>query len=93
MLQADVPDDYVIGTGVTRSVAELCAAAFSVVNLDWQSHVKVDKSLFRPAEVDVLVADATKARTQLGWTSTVGFDEMVRMMVEADVARHRAIGI
>jgi GDPmannose 4,6-dehydratase len=93
MLQTDVPDDYVIGTGETRSVADLCAAAFGVVNLDWRAHVKVDQSLMRPAEVDLLVADATKARTKLGWTSTVRFDDMVRMMVEADVARHRAIGI
>jgi GDPmannose 4,6-dehydratase len=92
MLQADKPGDYVIGTGETRSVEELCAAAFGVVNLDWRAHVKVDQALFRPAEVDLLVADATKAKQQLGWTSTVRFEEMVRMMVEADIDRHRATG-
>jgi GDPmannose 4,6-dehydratase len=93
MLQPDAPDDYVIGTGETRSVAQLCEVAFNVVHLDWHDYVKIDQALMRPAEVDLLVADATKAREKLGWTSTIHFDEMVRMMVEADVARHRAIGI
>jgi GDPmannose 4,6-dehydratase len=93
MLQADQPEDYVIGTGETRSVADLCAAAFGVVNLDWREYVKVDQAMFRPAEVDLLVADASKAKAQLGWTSTMRFEEMVRLMVEADLARHRALGV
>jgi GDPmannose 4,6-dehydratase len=92
MLQLDEPDDYVIGTGESRTVAELCDTAFSVVGLDWRNHVKEDPSLLRPAEVDLLVADASKAKTRLGWTPTVGFDEMVRQMVEADLNRHRTIG-
>jgi GDPmannose 4,6-dehydratase len=89
MLQTDTPGDYVVGTGETRSVAELCEAAFRVVNLDWREHVKIDPALRRPAEVDLLVADASKARANLGWTPTVRFDELVRMMVEADLERHR----
>jgi GDPmannose 4,6-dehydratase len=89
MLQQDTPGDYVIGTGETRSVAELCRQAFTAVNLDWRDHVRVDPAFLRPAEVDLLVADPGKAREALGWTPTVPFDAMVRMMVEADVARHR----
>ncbi len=91
MLQRDTPGDYVIGTGETRSVAELCRMAFDVVKLDWREHVKVDRAYLRPAEVDLLVADPRKAREELGWTPTVGFDEMVRLMVEADLTRHRAL--
>ena len=91
MLQQDAPGDYVIGTGETRSVAELCRQAFSAVNLDWREHVKTDPAYLRPAEVDLLVADPAKAREELGWTPTVKFDEMVRMMVEADLTRHRAL--
>jgi GDPmannose 4,6-dehydratase len=90
MLQADTPDDYVVGTGSTRSVAELCKVAFDVIKRDWREHVKTDPAFLRPAEVDVLVADASKAHRQLGWSPTVTFDEMVRMMVEADLERHRA---
>jgi GDPmannose 4,6-dehydratase len=92
MLQQDSPGDFVIGTGESRSVADLCAAAFSVVNLDWRDHVKVDQAQFRPAEVDLLVADASKAKKMLGWSATVRFDELIRMMVEADLDRHRARG-
>jgi GDPmannose 4,6-dehydratase len=90
MLQLDQPTDFVIGTGETRSVAELCRLAFDVVGLDWQSHVKTDPAFLRPAEVDLLVADPSAARSALGWTPTVSFEDMVRMMVEADLARHRA---
>jgi GDPmannose 4,6-dehydratase len=89
MLQLDEPDDYVIGTGETRSVADVCEAAFRVVNLDWREHVKVDDALKRPAEVDLLVADPSKARAKFGWKPTVGFDDMIRMMVESDLQRHR----
>jgi GDPmannose 4,6-dehydratase len=89
MLQAPAPSDYVIGTGQTRSVAELCEIAFSAVGLEWRDYVRTDPAFKRPAEVDVLVADASKARRELGWTPTVSFTEMVRAMVDADVARHR----
>lgn len=92
MLQRDTPDDYVIGTGETRTIAELCESAFSVVNLNWKDHVRIDDSLKRPAEVDLLVADASKAKAKLGWAPTVKFDEMIRRMVEADLGRHRVSG-
>jgi GDPmannose 4,6-dehydratase len=87
MLQQPRPDDYVIGTGETHSVRELCEVAFQHVGLDWRRHVQVDPSLVRPAEVDVLQADAAKARRRLGWRPRVGFAELVRMMVDADLAR------
>ena len=90
MLQQDEPDDYVIGTGHTWSVRELCDAAFGAVGLDYREYVKQDPRFFRPAEVDLLVADPSKARAQLGWAPTVAFDELVRMMVDADLARHAA---
>jgi GDPmannose 4,6-dehydratase len=87
MLQSDTPDDYVIGTGSTFSVQDFCAAAFGAVGLEWRDYVKQDERFFRPAEVDLLVADPTKAKTQLGWTPTVTFEELVRRMVEADMDR------
>jgi GDPmannose 4,6-dehydratase len=90
MLQADTPDDYVIGTGSTFSVREFCEAAFGAVELDWQDFVKQDERFFRPAEVDLLVADPSKAKTQLGWTPSVSFEELVRRMVEADMDRWAA---
>ena len=90
MLQRDTPDDYVIGTGHTRSVKQLCEAAFAAVGLDWREHVVQDPKFFRPAEVDLLVADPTKAKAELGWTPQVSFDQLVAMMVEADLERHRA---
>jgi GDPmannose 4,6-dehydratase len=90
MLQLDQPEDFVVGTGETRSVKELCDVAFKCAGLDWQEYVKVDAAFLRPAEVDVLVADASKARKELGWKPTVTFADMVRMMVEADLERHRA---
>ncbi len=86
MLQQPSPDDYVIGTGEAHSVREFVEAAFGVVALPWEQHVRVDPSLIRPAEVDHLRADAAKARRLLGWEPTVGFPELVRMMVEADLA-------
>ncbi|UCF21397.1 MAG: GDP-mannose 4,6-dehydratase [Gemmatimonadota bacterium] len=85
MLQEEVPSDYVVGTGVQHSVRDLIELAFEHVGLDWREHVVQDERLLRPAEVDTLVADASKARRQLGWEPTVDFDGLVRMMVDADV--------
>ncbi len=87
MLQQPEPTDYVIGTGETHSVRELCEIAFSHVGLDWRQYVQVDPTLVRPAEVDELQADASKARSELGWRPRIGFAELVRMMVDADLAR------
>ncbi|MGQ9516899.1 MAG: GDP-mannose 4,6-dehydratase [Anaerolineae bacterium] len=90
MLQRDEPDDYVIATGETHSVRELCEVAFGCVGLDYRDYVRVDPQYFRPAEVDLLVGDASKARAQLGWQPTVSFKELVQMMVEADLERLRS---
>jgi GDPmannose 4,6-dehydratase len=86
MLQQDAPDDYVIATGETHSVRELLDEAFGRVGLDWQKYVEVDARYFRPAEVDVLIGDPTKAREKLGWQPKVGFRELVHIMVDADLA-------
>jgi GDPmannose 4,6-dehydratase len=86
MLQQDRPDDFVIGTGVTHSVRDLVEIAFDHVGLDWREYVRIDPDLFRPAEVDVLQADASKARKLLGWEPETSFEELVEMMVEADLA-------
>ncbi len=86
MLQEPEPVDYVIATGETHSVRDFCEAAFAAVDLDWQDHVVVDAALFRPTDVDLLVGDATRARTALGWTPTVTFPELVQILVEADLA-------
>ena len=86
MLQQDRADDYVIGMGESHSVREFVESAFAYVGLDWQSHVHIDSRYFRPAEVDNLRADPTKARTELRWEPRVGFEELVRMMVDADMA-------
>jgi GDPmannose 4,6-dehydratase len=88
MLQRDEPDDYVIATGETWSVRRLCETAFQAVDLDYREYVTHDSRFDRPAEVDLLVGDSTKAREQLGWVPTVRFPELIRMMVEADLARH-----
>jgi GDPmannose 4,6-dehydratase len=85
MVQRDEPDDFVVASGTTHSVRELCEIAFSHVGLDYQEHVVVDDRFLRPAEVDLLVGDATKARTELGWEQTVYFPELVAMMVDADM--------
>ena len=90
MLQAETPEDYVIGTGKTWSVRQLCEHAFGAVGLDYKQYVKQDERFFRPAEVDLLVADPTKSKTQLGWTPKVEFPALVTMMVDADLARHSA---
>lgn len=91
MLQQDAPEDYVVGTGKTWSVRQLCEAAFAVVGLDYREHVVQDERFMRPAEVDVLVADPRKAETRLGWRPKVSFQELVTTMVEADLARHRRV--
>jgi GDPmannose 4,6-dehydratase len=87
MMQADVPQDYVIATGEMHSVRECVEVAFDQAGLDWTQYVKHDQAFERPAEVDQLLGDATKAREELGWTPQVSFDELVRMMVDADVER------
>ena len=85
MLQRDEPEDYVIGTGVTHSVRDLVELAFGCLDLDWQQFVVQDERFLRPAEVDLLVADSSKARSELGWEPTVDFENLIRMMVEADM--------
>jgi len=85
MLQQDTPDDYVIGTGETHSVREFLHVAFGAAGLDWQEHVRIDPRYFRPAEVDVLLADATRAREKLGWKPKVGFEALVQRMVASDL--------
>jgi GDPmannose 4,6-dehydratase len=86
MLQQDEPQDYVIGTGSTHTVQEFVDAAFDHVGLDWRRHVVIDPKLVRPAEVDLLISNPRRAREELGWTPKVSFAELVRMMVDADVA-------
>ncbi len=93
MLQQDQPDDYVIGTAEAHTVREFVELAFASVDLDWRQYVETDPRYFRPAEVDFLCADPSKAKKVLGWEPTVGFTELVRIMVEADLreleARHK----
>ena len=86
MLQQKEPRDYVIGTGETHTVQEFVELAFSQLNLDWRRYVVIDPKLVRPAEVDLLISDARRAREELGWTPKVNFRELVKMMVDADVA-------
>src|SRR5882762_1336982 len=85
ILQQTEPDDFVLATGRTHSIRELLEIAFGAVGLDWQKYVEIDPKLIRPAEVDVLCGDATKAREKLGWEPKVGFEELIKMMVEADL--------
>jgi GDPmannose 4,6-dehydratase len=84
MLQQDEPDDYVLATGETHSVQEFLEAAFTYAGLDWREYVKIDPRYFRPSEVDLLIGDYSKAKEELGWEPTVRFEELVRMMVDAD---------
>jgi GDPmannose 4,6-dehydratase len=87
MLQDEEAEDYVIGTGVMHSVRDLCRVAFDHVGLDWEAYVMEDPRFFRPAEVEELCADASKAENRLGWVPQVSFEELVRMMVDADIER------
>ncbi len=89
MLQQDEPEDFVIATGETRSVRELCEAAFGCLDLDWNDYVEIDEKYYRPTEVDLLVGDASKAKEKLGWEPKVSFEELVRMMVDADLEEAR----
>jgi GDPmannose 4,6-dehydratase len=85
MLQQPEPEDYVLATGKTHSVRELLEVAFAAAGLHWEDYVEIDPKLIRPAEVDFLCGDATKARGKLGWEPEVGFEELIKMMVEADL--------
>jgi GDPmannose 4,6-dehydratase len=89
MLQADRPDDYVLATGETHSVREFLDQAFGYAGLDWSKYVTIDERYFRPAEVDLLLGDASKAKEHLGWAPAVQFDELVRMMVDHDRERRQ----
>ncbi|MFM7424604.1 MAG: GDP-mannose 4,6-dehydratase [Elainella sp.] len=90
MLQQEKPDDYVVATGETYSVREFLNIAFGYVNLDWQNYVKFDERYLRPAEVDLLIGDPTKAKQKLGWEPSVTFEQLVHLMVEADL---KALGL
>ena len=85
MLQQDEPDDYVVGTGEAHTVREFVELAFAHAGLDWREHVEIDPRYFRPAEVDALCADASKAKRRLGWEPAVTFDELVGIMVDSDI--------
>lgn len=91
MLQPDQPTDYVVGTGETWTVRQLCEEAFSYLDLDWKAFVRTDPKFERPAEVELLVADPSKIRRDLGWEPIVRFQTLVRMMVDADLERHRHV--
>ncbi|MBW4465741.1 MAG: GDP-mannose 4,6-dehydratase [Pegethrix bostrychoides GSE-TBD4-15B] len=90
MLQQDTPDDYVIATGETHSIKEFLDLAFGYVNLDWQNYVEFDERYLRPTEVELLIGDPSKAKQQLGWQPSVSFEQLVQLMVEADL---RALGL
>jgi GDPmannose 4,6-dehydratase len=92
MLQQDTADDYVIATGVTHSVKHLVETAFTHAGLDWQKYVRTDPRFLRPAEVDLLIGDASKAKARLGWTPAVSFEQLIAMMVDADIERHSTVG-
>jgi GDPmannose 4,6-dehydratase len=90
MLQQDQPDDYVIGTGVSHSVRDLVRIAFECLDLDWEEYVHTDPALARPADIEEVVADPTKAKESLGWEARMPFEELIRMMVEADLDELRS---
>ena len=92
MVQEDRADDFVIATGSTHTVREVCEVAFGTLGLDWERHVNVDERFLRPADVQALVGDASKARTRLDWRPAVTFEELIRKMTEADFAAERAAG-
>jgi GDPmannose 4,6-dehydratase len=85
MVQQDEPEDYVVATGETHSVRELCEVAFARAGLNYEDHVRIDERFIRPAEVDFLVGNAVKVREKLGWRTTVDFAGLVEMMVDADI--------
>ena len=87
MLQQENPDDYVVATGETHSIREFLDLAFGHVDLDWQKYVEIDPRYYRPAEVDVLIGDASKAKKQLGWEPAMSFRGLIRHMVENDLNR------
>lgn len=87
MLQAESPEDFVVATGETHSVEEFCEFAFKLVGLDYRDYVKPDPTLYRPAEVELLVGDASKARKKLGWCHDIPFEDLVKEMVESDLRR------
>ncbi|MBL9129227.1 MAG: GDP-mannose 4,6-dehydratase, partial [Verrucomicrobiales bacterium] len=89
MLQQDAPDDYVVATNETHSVREFCEEAFGLLDLDWQAHVRHDPRYERPAEVDLLIGNPAKAKKRLGWEPKVRFGELVKIMVDADLALAR----
>jgi GDPmannose 4,6-dehydratase len=91
MLQQDQPDDYVVGTGETHAVREVCQLAFERLGLDWEKHVVVDPQFYRPAEVDMLVSHPAKAREKLGWEPEVSFKQLIHMMVDADLAHLKQV--
>jgi GDPmannose 4,6-dehydratase len=88
-LQAKTPDDYVIATGETHSVKEMLELAFDRLQLDWKKYVKIDHKYYRPTEVDLLIGDASKAKRELGWQPKVRFQELITMMVDADLAAEK----
>ena len=90
MLQQPEPDDFVVATGETHTVRHLVATAFECVGLDWQKYVVIDPAFYRPAEVDLLIGDPSKARRILGWKPETPFPQLVRRMVEADLKRYAA---
>ena len=87
MLQQDKPDDYVIATGVTTTVRDMCRIAFGCVGLEYNDHVVIDPKFFRPAEVELLLGNPAKAKRVLGWEARTGIDELIAMMVDADMRR------
>jgi GDPmannose 4,6-dehydratase len=89
MLQQEVADDYVVATGRTTSIRDMCALAFRHVGLNYEDHVKVDPAFMRPAEVDVLLGNPAKAQTKLGWKAETSLEDMIAEMVDADIVRHR----
>lgn len=85
MMQCEVPEDYVLATGVSHSIMDLCKIAFEIVDLDWEKYTEIDDNLVRPAEVDLLIGDYSKARQKLGWEPTVNFEKLIEMMVLNDL--------
>ena len=87
MLQQDKPDDYVVATGVTTTVRDMCRIAFDYVGMDMDKHVVIDPAFYRPAEVDVLLGNPDKAKAKLGWAAATTLDQMIKEMVDADLER------